>query len=187
MKAKSHQQLGRYLAQKYMDNAPRRYIWAFLIGCTEPDKNPTTYFKGSIRGQWLRGHNWGNSQRYMGRISTKLEQKEQLRLLDFYKIGKLIHYTTDAFTYAHNESFHESLKGHYNYEILLQRYFIRYLANAPASKRVRYESVMDTIQAYHLDYACRPAGVHTDSRFTVIVCCAVLDLLLVNRSTGSCK
>lgn len=180
MKAKSHQQLGHYLVDKYMDNAPRRYAWAFLIGCVEPDKNPTTYLKGSIRCQWLRGHNWGNSLRYMRRISVNLEQKERLRLWDFYRLGKLIHYTTDAFTYAHNDCFQENLKQHCRYEILLHQYFVRYLASAPASPCMQYDSVMEMIQAYHMDYRRKPAGVHTDSRYTVTVCCAVLALLIQN-------
>lgn len=181
MKAQCHRLLGRYLAEQYMSDVPRRYIRAFLLGCVEPDKNPTTYIKGSIRCQLLRGHNWGNSQRYMNRVSARLERKDRLCMLDFYRLGKLIHYTTDAFTYAHNESFHENLRQHRTYENTLQHYFRRYLAESHTVKTARQDTVMDVIQAYHYDYERRPSGVYTDSRYTVTVCCAVLALLLQNH------
>lgn len=177
MKAKSHKQLGHYLVQRYLNDAPSRYIRAFLIGCVEPDKNPTTYLKGSLRCQWLRGHNWGNSQPYIRRVSARLERKQRLRLLDYYQLGKLIHYTTDAFTYAHNEHFQENLKEHCSYELFLQQYFIRYLSGSHVLKMGSQQTVMETILAYHTDYVRNPAGVYTDSRFTVTVCCAVLALL----------
>lgn len=181
MKAQSHRILGRYLVEQYMSDLPRRYIRAFLIGCVEPDRNPATYFKGSIRCQWMRGHNWGNAQRYMNRVSTRLEHKDQLRLLDYYRLGKLIHYATDAFTYAHNEAFHKNLRQHCSYENHLQDFFCRYLAEPHGMKLVQYDSVMDAIQAYHYDYVRHPNGVYTDSRYTVAVCCAVLALLFQNR------
>ena len=52
MRGKSHKTLGKYLADKYMTAVPKRYIQAFLLGCIEPDRNPATYLKGSVRRQW---------------------------------------------------------------------------------------------------------------------------------------
>ena len=105
MRGKSHRCLGKYLVQHYMSDTPERYVKAFLLGCIEPDRNPATYLKGSIRCQWLRGHNYRNARRFMRAISARLERKEKLGLFDYYTLGKLIHYTTDAFTYAHNDTF----------------------------------------------------------------------------------
>ena len=105
MRGKSHRCLGKYLVQHYMSDTPERYVKAFLLGCIEPDRNPATYLKGSIRCQWLRGHNYRNARRFMRAISARLEKKEKLGLFDYYTLGKLIHYTTDAFTYAHNDTF----------------------------------------------------------------------------------
>ena len=105
MRGKSHRCLGKYLVQHYMSDTPERYVKAFLLGCIEPDRNPATYLKGSIRCQWLRGHNYRNARRFMRAISARLERKETLKLFDYYTLGKLIHYTTDAFTYAHNDTF----------------------------------------------------------------------------------
>lgn len=180
-KAHSHKQLGAYLAEKYISDAPRRYIRVFKIGCVEPDKNFITYLKGSFRHQWLRGHNWGNTTRYMNRLSKKLEQREKLRLLDFYKLGKLIHYTADAFTLAHNDYFGDNLKEHRSYETKLENYFpwiLQLYQHAPVS---HCDSVFDLIRTFHNDYLSRPKSVHTDAAFSITVCSSVLDLLILNR------
>lgn len=178
MRGRSHQALGRYLVARFMQNYPKRYARAFLIGCIEPDRNPTTYIKGSFRSQRLRGHNWGNSQRFMNRISHRLEQREKLRIYDFYTLGKLIHYTVDTFTYVHNAEFHGTLKEHREYESYLQNYFLRYVGNAPQSRLYPGETVMATIRSCHDDYILHSPSVHTDSRYAVNVCCIVLSLLL---------
>lgn len=180
MRGKSHRDLGRYLAQQYLNAAPRRYVKAFLIGCVEPDKNPITYLKGSLRRQWLRGHNYGNAQRYMQRICLRLECKQRLKLLDYYTIGKLIHYTTDAFTYAHNREFTRKLGDHRAYEEALQAHFLQYLESEPHVETSPHPSVMGMIRAYHRDYIRHPADIRTDSRYALNACCCVLALLLAN-------
>lgn len=180
MRGKSHQYLGRYLAERYMTALPRRYVRAFLIGCVEPDRNPATYLKGSLRRQWLRGHNWGNAQRYMQRIAARLENRTQLHLLDYYTMGKLIHYTTDAFTSAHNERFGESLHDHRQYEVDLQNHFLRYISEQPDFWTDAEKPAIDTIRSYHRDYLRRPVNIHTDSRFAIIVSCMVVTRLFAN-------
>lgn len=179
MRGKSHLSLGNYLTQHYMENQPVRYRKAFLIGCIEPDRNPMTYLKGSLHFQWLRGHNYHNANRYMEKLSYRLEHKKKLHLLDFYSIGKLIHYTTDAFTYAHNDLFPTDLSVHKTYEAALQDYFLDYMANSPKEPAAEpMPSVMSTIREHHKDYICRPAGIHTDTRFAFAVCCCVVSLIL---------
>ncbi len=159
-----------------MAETPRRYRRAFLIGCVEPDLNYITYIKGSIRASWLRGHNWSNSQRYVGRVSRRLEARDHLRMLDLYRLGKLIHYTTDAFTYAHNDSFQENLRQHRSYERTLESYFFRYMAEEHACRAGEYDNILNMIRYYHDDYVNRPTGVYNDSKYTLIVCTAILEL-----------
>lgn len=177
MRGRSHRQLGRYLVQRYMANVPKRYVRAFLIGCIEPDRNPATYLKGSLRQQWLRGHNWGNAQNYMQRIASRLETKRRWNMLDYYTMGKLIHYTTDAFTSAHNAEFGPSLEDHREYEVALQNHFLGYISQNPEFWTDAQHPVMDTIRSYHHDYIRRPTNIHTDTRFAIIVCSMVLTRL----------
>lgn len=181
MRGKSHQHLGKFLVRRYMSDAPNRYVRAFLIGCIEPDRNPVTYLKGSIRRQWLRGHNFENAKRYMYRIARRLERKPRWTLLDYYTLGKLIHYTTDAFTYAHNESFGTALSDHQVYEASLQEYFLDYLSTHPEVETAAFRSVADAIRSYHRAYSRTNADIRTDSRFALTASCCVLSILFANR------
>ncbi len=178
MRGQSHKRLGEYLARKYMSGIPKRYVRAFLIGCVEPDRNPATYLKGSIKFQWLRGHNYRNARSYMGRLSRRLENRSRLRLLDYYAIGKLIHYTTDSFTSAHNAYFPTRLEAHREYEAMLQNYFLNFLSQDPPPSAVPCRRIMDTIRAQHRDYSRFPADIRTDTRFAFAACCCIAETLL---------
>jgi len=181
MRGKSHISLGQYLIEHYMPHLLPRYRSAFLLGCIEPDRNPATYLKGSLRCQWLRGHNYRNAQRFMNRISRRLEKKESLHLFDFYTLGKLIHYTADAFTFAHNEHFPENLSDHRKYEVQLQNHFLQYLQDNPQVDVRLAKSIMDGIISYHSEYISERTDIHRDSHFALQACCCVLAILLTPR------
>lgn len=177
MRGASHRCLGQYLAERYMGNVSERYIFAFQLGCIEPDRNPATYFKGSIRCQWLRGHNYKNARRYMRSISWRLEKKPRLNLFDYYTLGKLIHYIADAFTYAHNDTFTNGLEEHREYEAALQEHFLRYIGQNPCVDIKASRSIMEAIYSYHRQYIDLPCDIHTDAEFVLTACCCVLSIL----------
>ena len=181
MRGKSHLSLGTFLIQRYMDTVPQRYVTAFLIGCVQPDRNPVTYLKGSFRCQWLRGHNYHNARRFMRRISQRLERKDKLNLFDYYTLGKLIHYTADAFTYVHNDIFTSGLAEHRTYEAALQIHFLEYLQNDPKIDPLTARSVMDAIYQYHAIYETQEADIRTDAKFALNACCCILAVLFANR------
>lgn len=177
MRGKSHRYLGQYLVRHYMNNVPQLYKKAFLIGCVEPDRNPATYLKGSIRCQWLRGHNYRNARRFMRSISCRLEKKEKLSFFDYYTLGKLIHYTTDAFTYAHNDTFPTNLSDHREYEVALQEHFLAYIEEDPEVDPKVARSIMEAIYSYHQEYEDQESSIHIDSRFALAACCCVVAVL----------
>ena len=178
MKQESHRRLGRYLMGQLPQQPKRRHSTAFFIGCVEPDRNPITYLKGSLRFQWLRGHNYRNARRFMRRISQRLEGKTSLNLFDFYTLGKLIHYTTDAFTSAHNDTFPTNLMDHRVYEVKLQEHFLRYLEEDPQVNPRFARTIMDAVYSYHKEYERHEADIHTDARFALTACCSVVSVLL---------
>jgi len=178
MRGESHRRLGQYLSEHYLQGVPQRCIKAFLIGCVEPDRNPVTYLKGSLRCQWLRGHNYRNARRFMRRISWRLENRDTMRLFDYYTLGKLIHYTTDAFTYAHNDTFPTNLTDHREYEAALQEHFLRYLQEDPQVDTRVARTIMEAIYSCHREYETQEANIRTDARFALNACCCVLAVLL---------
>lgn len=179
MRGKSHRCLGNYLAEHYMSDVPKLYVKAFQIGCIEPDRNPITYLKGSLRSQWLRGHNYRNARRFMRNISFRLERKDKLNIFDYYTLGKLIHYTTDAFTYAHNLDFPTDLSDHKQYEDALQEHFLEFMSQDPEVDTMIARSIMSAICSYHRDYEQSESNIHNDSKFALAACCCVLAILFV--------
>lgn len=179
MRGKSHRCLGQYLTDHYLSDVPKRYVKAFQLGCIEPDRNPITYLKGSFRCQWLRGHNYRNARRFMRAISFRLERKEKLNLYDYYTLGKLIHYTTDAFTYAHNADFPTDLSDHKKYEDALQEHFLEFMAQDPQVDTLVARSIMGTICSYHREYEQLESNIQNDSKFALTACCCVLAVLFV--------
>ncbi len=178
MRAESHRQLGRYLARHYLSDVPMACKRAFYIGCIQPDRNPITYLKGSIRCQWLRGHNYRNARRFLGQISRRLENKQNWSLWDYYTLGKLIHYTADAFTYAHNEAFCRHLGAHRAYEAALQDHFLAFLQEDPQVNNTAARTIMEAIYHHHRLYEDQESGIHTDARFALTACCCVLAVLI---------
>lgn len=181
MRGKSHICLGHYLIRRYMPHISRPQAKAFLLGCIEPDRNPVTYLKGSLRFQWLRGHNYCNARRFMRRISARLERKESWNLFDYYTLGKLIHYTADAFTYAHNAAFPGDLSLHMDYEGKLQDHFLEYMAEDPQVDVELAQSIMEAISRCHLEYSSQASNIRRDSRYALQACCCVLAVLLTPK------
>ncbi len=177
MRGKSHTCLGRYLVNHYMENVPERNKRAFLLGCIEPDRNPATYLKGSIRYQWLRGHNYDNARCFMRRISRRLEKRSSLNLFDYYALGKLIHYTADAFTSAHNSFFTTDLNEHREYEAAMQNHFLEYMDQDPQVDPAAARSIMGAIYNYHREYTALPTSIYTDTKYVLTACCCVLAVL----------
>lgn len=163
MKRESHRMLGVYLLEQITWELSAWRRRAFLLGCIEPDSNPFTYLKGSRRVQMLRGHNYRNAERWMDRMAARLEARQCWRLLDYYRLGQLIHYTSDAFTFAHNETFRESIREHRRYEQRLQRIFQLTLA-LPGEEMAADEggSAMEAIRTTHERYMRDGRTMQTD-------------------------
>jgi len=125
MKGIDHKNLGNKLTELFDGDFSRLDKRMFLIGCVIPDKNPLTYLKGSIKYRLLHGHNYRNSKNVIRKYINKLLDKDSLSFLDYYCLGKLIHYVADTFTFAHNESFKGNLFKHIAYEKQLHRFLQR--------------------------------------------------------------
>ena len=157
---------------------------AFSFGCIQPDKNPITYLKGSIRSQWLRGHNWDNAKMYIRKTGNRLQSRKELNLLDFYQLGKLIHYTADAFTYAHNNNYKENLAAHRDYEYDLHRKLEEYLTQHCDEFRIIFNpngSVSDFISKNHRCYMRHLPCADNDMNYCVRMCAQVLQMMLQSK------
>ena len=187
MRNKSHALMGQILLHEYLADLPAVHAKVFLLGCTEPDKNPATYIKGSLRSQWMRGHNYSNANRYIMRLARRLDQKEYFSPWDCYCLGKLTHYCLDAFTFAHDERFPKDLKAHRRYEARLQNYFLAKIRRSPIPSGRYPGSSAQLIQAMHEAYSRLPGSIETDTDFAFRTCCLLLGQLTMNLSTASAQ
>ena len=128
MTSKCHYCFGLYLLSSELNCTTITEQIAFLYGCIEPDLNPGTYLKGSLHGQKLRGHNFRNMLPCIYKLFEKIWHTESSGILYFYRLGKLTHYLTDAFTYPYNSAFCGSLKDHMRYENELEPLFLQSLS-----------------------------------------------------------
>ena len=184
MKSSTHMTLGNFLSYSYLQDYPLIYRKAFTLGCIQPDKNPTTYLKGSFRWQWFRGHNWENAKKYIHRSSKRLQNRKQLRLLDFYQLGKLIHYIADAFTYAHNKQYNDSLTAHRGYEQDLDASLEHHLllfGNEVGSEFLSAVSLIDYINVNHKEYMDSIPCLQNDVQYCLKTSAQVLQILLQDK------
>lgn len=179
MRNKSHALMGRILLREYLPGLPAAHAKAFLLGCTQPDKNPATYIKGSLRSNWMRGHNYSNASRFMMRLALRLDGKDHFSPWDCYCLGKLIHYCLDAFTFAHDERFPKNLKAHRRYEARLQNFFLAQLRRSPIPSSRFLGSPAALIRSMHAAYSRLPGSIETDTDYAFRTCC-----LLTQRLTA---
>ena len=162
MQKRSHKLLANILLQSESGFCARRFELAFLFGSFEPDCNPLSYLKGSIRATKLRGHNFTNSQRYITNHITRLQRRDRWTMWQYYTLGKLTHYLADAFTYPHNENYTDSLIAHRQYEDDLRVYLAEYLQNRTVRRQRAIEDLNAAISELHQHYMDSVADMRRD-------------------------
>ena len=157
----------------------RKYERAFLWGCVEPDLNIFTYLKGTLKIQPFRGHNFNNSKSCILSTIGKLQQCQHWKLKEYYRLGKLMHYIADAFTYPHNENYREGIRYHRSYEKNLHG-FIQNQIMVWQNRREEFwnVSVPEAINLWHLQYLKASIGVNTDVYYIVKTTNMAFNLLL---------
>lgn len=165
MQKRSHKLLATTLLESEQGFRARRYELAFLFGSFQPDCNPLTYLKGSLRAYKFRGHNFSNSQRYVYSRISRLQRRRRWSIWHYYTLGKLTHYLADAFTFPHNENYPESILCHHQYETDLRAYLEEYLANRTLRQKQFRADVAGAIAQLHSYYVQTRADQRMDVQF----------------------
>ena len=165
MQKRSHWLLASALLQNYQGFSRRRFEWAFLLGSCQPDCNPLSYLKGSLRGRFLRGHDFSNSHSYLITRIRQLRRRTHWNLWHYYTLGKLTHYLADAFTYPHNAGFPTSFTGHRPYERALRLYLKHYLSNHPPLPQTASQNPEYDLYRLHQQYSQQSSDIPRDVSF----------------------
>lgn len=123
MKQRDHRALAYYLRAHFSEQvllADRRWR-LFLMGSVCPDYNPFTYMRGMGKSHGMLGHNLPYSEEYIQKQLIKLQRKGVHSAWDFFRLGRLMHYLADSFTYPHTLSKGIPMELHRAYEWRLHR------------------------------------------------------------------
>ncbi|MCI2056293.1 MAG: zinc dependent phospholipase C family protein [Oscillibacter sp.] len=156
MQKRSHKLLARTLLDGCAGFSKKRFELAFVFGSFQPDCNPLSYLKGSLRAKKLMGHNYSNSQRYIDAHIDRLQRRNRWTIWQYYTLGKLTHYLADAFTFPHNDTYPDSLVAHRHYEDALRCDLAAYLKNrSPVRERPQQNAAaaIDNLHRLYLDVA----------------------------------
>lgn len=165
MQKRSHKLLANAVLKSEDGFRTKRYEWAFLFGSFEPDCNPFSYLKGSIRAQRFAGHNFSNSQRFIERKIRLLQRKQKWNLWHYYTLGKMTHYLADAFTFPHNPHFFDNMLAHHQYETDLRAYLEEYLKDRTLRQKAFREDVVEALTQLHEFYLHSSADQHMDVQY----------------------
>ena len=165
MQKRSHFQFAKALLRGRNGFSARRYELAFLIGSVQPDCNPLSYLKGSIRHQKFGGHTYNNARTYIERRVRRLKNRKHWTMWQYYTLGKLTHYVADAFTYPHNSHFPGTPLDHHNYETALRIRFAAYLKAHPYCYACPCREFPRALYGLHESYMSAPGGLDRDIRY----------------------
>lgn len=165
MQKRTHALLARALLRSGAGFPARRFEWAFLFGSFEPDVNPFSYLKGSLRYNKLKGHNYANSRAYINARILKLQRRRRWTIWHYYTLGKLTHYLADAYTYPHNENWPDTMIRHHCYETDLRRFMRGYLTHRYIQRQQARQDLIAALEELHEQYMATRASMIRDANY----------------------
>lgn len=178
MRTKDHDLLGHYLLKRYTADLDPLCRGLFLLGCIEPDWNPITYARGSVKYRFLRGHNAENAQKHLVHAIRTLLESGVETPLQWFRLGAALHYLADSFTFAHNRIFAGNLQEHRLYERRLHTVFVEYLQSP-------FEESLPMEEDTHKQYLLERRSYQTDCRYILGTALALCDRLSIQWSQCS--
>ena len=190
LKTESHYKLALYLSESLLGSFPSHIRAAFVTGCVEPDFNLFSYLKGfSVRPFY--GHNWENSREYIAQTFSEFKSRGCINTADFFKLGRLIHYVTDAFTYTHNRMYTGTLREHTLYEKQLHKVFMPFIDSSQPIRLSTYFALSHDISSAHARYSIQNMTPENDAEWIMSVSASLIRAVEVftaeqtQRSLGS--
>ena len=180
MQTRDHKLLGLFLLERYGAEISPLCRRMFLLGSVEPDWNLVTYIRGSVRYQFLHGHNAENAKKHLTRLTEKLMESGVRTPAQWFRFGAALHYLADSFTFAHNNVFAGDLLEHRLYEKFLHDVFAGYLK---AHKEERFPAG----EVCHDRYLDERRSYQTDCRYILAAAVALCDKLRIDWSADRAR
>lgn len=171
MKFRSHLALGRALA----DRSPRLRKHplrrgCFVLGNVLPDFLFFTYLRGFRHSRAMIGHSLPYSEKLIRRRLLRRLRLGIRSAPDAFRLGLLLHYLADSFTYPHTEDFSGDRTEHNRYEERLAEVFPAFLTEIPNVPPMSDPGLLRDARASYDD---APHTPEDDAHWIVFVCSAV--------------
>ncbi len=185
MRKKSHISLAKYLVNSISEQDMMAHKKAFYLGSILPDCKPSFLTeRHEIEGTFPK------VQEQM-RILVEEQKNFQINTRVFYRrLGEIIHYIADYFTFPHNAHYIGSLKDHCIYEKKLKKSLKEYIESGEALKNCVWirnnqgvlnstDAICEFIQMAHDRYVKRKNTVEGDCRQIVALCHQVVEAIIL--------
>ena len=194
MRKKSHISLAMYIVDSLQEQGLERHKKAFYLGSILPDCKPSFLTE--------RHEIEGTFPKLQGQLKNLVEliNASEINLRVFYRrLGEIIHYIADYFTFPHNAHYPGNLKDHCLYEKVLKKSLREYIKSGEAVRNRVWiqesakqfqstEAICEFIWKAHDRYVRIKNTVEEDCRQIVALCHQVVEavLLLVNGKENRC-
>ena len=172
MRKKSHILLGRYLAdQMTASESLQSHRKAFCLGNILPDIKPSFVTK--------RHEFFGTFDEVQDKLRHLVKENTDLlqERVFWRRLGEILHYIADYFTFPHNKTFTGTLVEHNSYEKELKNQLKSCIksgrADGFAVEAIRFssfEQLIDYIRSRHEDYLKKTRNIADDIRYILEVC-----------------
>ncbi len=122
MRKKSHISLARHIVR--MSNIPsfEKHKKAFYVGSVMPDIKPSFFAKRHEIEE-----TFAQVEKYIRQLTKGYRSFDELSTMYFVRLGEVVHYIADYFTYPHNKEFPGSMAQHCVYEGELKHKLRKYI------------------------------------------------------------
>lgn len=180
MRKKSHISLAQYLVEDMKVPEMMEHRLAFCLGSILPDCKPSFL---------TRRHEFGETFEMVKLQIRDLAEAHELLVWNagayMRRLGEVLHYLADYFTFPHNRTYDGNLKDHCFYEKELKFELRDYVSSGGAfrdrqlSKSIETtEELLAFIQEAHEEYLSEKRSVQEDCRYIVRVCRQVAEAIL---------
>lgn len=184
MRKKSHISLAKHIVN--ISDVPNfsKHKKAFYVGSILPDCKPSFITKRHEIHE-----TFGLVERRIHKLTQGYDSPKELSTMYFEKLGEVIHYIADYFTFPHNKEYPGNMKQHCVYEGELKHKLRAYIRDFDEKKiqawkrdlqiedLSSFQSVTDIcefLKEEHRNYICRGHhSVEEDCRYIVGICSKV--------------
>ena len=180
MRKKSHILVARYLADQIpADKSLQSHRKAFCLGSILPDIKPSFLTE---KHEYFGTFNEVQKKMEVLVNSSPDECKERVY---WRRLGEVLHYMADYFTFPHNRNFTGNLYEHNKYEKHLKNYLKSYINSGEAAKLAivpvhfgSFQELVAYIKEAHEGYLLKERNIVEDIQYILRICSQVIHGIL---------